>query len=313
MTGGPPHERLISVLAREVAVPSVSHLISALKREEPARASFCDWAIGFDSNVLLNLAKGRRATDVPDYLSGIHRGPLILPAQVVQEFWNNRLSAVSGLSDQVREKFLELERLVQQIDPSFRDFSDALAQVLDDFRAKFGHVLDDKTTREIVVMLDILGRQAVHAECPRAPLAEVASFRKRAKTPPGFKDDGDGDFLVWADFLLGLVIARDGGAEFPAVALVTDDVKKDWSTKGTTSPILQAEVEALLNVPFTTLTLAQFTELVRTETSRPTTTSHCEGVAGSVDSLVGDGEEGAQGVAVAGEPEGEAEAPQPPP
>ncbi len=256
---------VMNLLSRKTPVDALPHLIGALGRQTPDVESFSDWAIGFDANVLLNLAKGHRGADLIDYLRNLHHGPVILPPQAVQEFWNNRIYAVSGLADKVRTKFASLETLVNQIDPAFSGFKSKLDPILREFESEFGHVLDERTASEIDALLGALTKVSFRAELDRSALYPIARQRKLAKTPPGFKDDGDGDFLIWADFLLGLQLAKQAKREFPAAALVTDDTKKDWSTKGTPNPILTAEVHALAGVPFFTLTLAEFKSRVENE------------------------------------------------
>ena len=75
-------------------------------------------------------------------------------------------------------------------------------------------------------------------------------LRKRTRTPPGFKDDGDGDFFIWADFLTGLQLAQAKGSKFVRAILVTRDQKVDWSRAGIAHPILVAEMKALLGISF---------------------------------------------------------------
>ena len=85
---------------------------------------------------------------------------------------------------------------------------------------------------------------------PRAPFQEIGALRKRTRTPPGFRDDGDGDFFIWVDLLTGLLDAQVRGDKYGRVALVSLDKKVDWSRAGIAHPILVAEVRTLLNVPF---------------------------------------------------------------
>ncbi|MDY3666484.1 MAG: PIN-like domain-containing protein [Schaalia hyovaginalis] len=256
---------VLDLLSRKMPVDALSHLIGALQHKTPDIDNFSEWAIGFDANVLLNLAKGRRGADLIDYLRSVHRGPVILPSQAVQEFWNSRIYSVSGLADNVRSNFTSLENLVNQIDPAFSGFKTKLEPILREFESEFGHVLDERTAGEIDALLAALEECSLRAEVDRSSLYPIARQRKLAKTPPGFKDEGDGDFLIWADFLLCLQMAMDERPEFPAAALVTDDTKKDWSTKGTPNPILTAEVHTLVGVPFFTLTLTQFNSRVEKE------------------------------------------------
>lgn len=273
---------VINVLSRQVPIKALTHVVAAIGRQEDAWQDFRGCAIGFDSSVLLNIAKGRNM-DLIDYLGGLHKGPLILPSQVLQEFWNNQVHAVSGLADQIRQKFSELEKLVRQIEPTYKELSEGLEATLENFRASFGHVLDDQTSLGISSLLNMFETKGIHPEACRGQLAPIAVQRKRAKTPPGFKDEGDGDFLVWADFLLGILMAKRQGVDYSAAILITDDVKKDWSTKGTPNPILAAEVMALAGVPFASVTFDRFSKLVRAELQSTNGQAAPEDEAGGVE------------------------------
>lgn len=125
-----PLQEVEDVLSRRVPVDSIRALRYALGSATSASAnSFRASAIVFDSNVILNIAKGRNLPDLADYLASQHRAPIVIPAQVVQEFWNNRLSAVSSLADQVRDQFSSLQRLVATIDPSYK-LAERIAPIL---------------------------------------------------------------------------------------------------------------------------------------------------------------------------------------
>ena len=95
----------------------------------------------------------------------------------------------------------------------------------------------------------------------------MSSQRKTTRTPPGFKDEGDGDFFVWADFLLGLLSAANvpDAAIVQHVIFVTEDKKADWSLDGTAHPILTAEVKALTNASFEIWSLDKLATTISTE------------------------------------------------
>jgi hypothetical protein len=88
------------------------------------------------------------------------------------------------------------------------------------------------------------------AYAPRVKLVEIAALRRKTKTPPGFKDEGDGDFFIWADLLAGLQQERAAGKTFARAVLVTNDKKPDWSRAGRAHPILVAEAKSLLGIHF---------------------------------------------------------------
>jgi hypothetical protein len=205
----------------------------------------------------LRLGLHGKSSDIFDYLTSRHTAPLILPGQAIQEFWNNQLQAVDPLASVLRRKFEAFKSDLQKVDSRFGDFNIQFEEVaatfsdlLERFSAEHGHVYDESTARRILALLDILQSKASVPYAPRASLRDIAVERKRSKTPPGFRDEGDGDFYVWADFLTGLDDARKRGMMFDRVALISNDQKPDWSRGGVPHPILVAEVRALFNVPF---------------------------------------------------------------
>jgi hypothetical protein len=96
----------------------------------------------------------------------------------------------------------------------------------------------------------MLQKRASVPYAPRLRFREIAAQRKKTKTPPGFKDEGDGDFFIWVDLLTGLQQARLEGQEFERAVFISHDQKVDWSRAGIAHPILVAEVKALVDVPF---------------------------------------------------------------
>ena len=248
---------LIRVLDRQCDIPALRRLIAAIGPAEEAAAELTETAIGLDSSVFLRLASHAKSADIIDYFSGRHSAPLILPGQAVQEFWNNQLQAVDTISSSLRKKFDAFRAEFEGIDPGFGEYSGKVVSLLDEFSAEHGHVYEEGTVRETGRLLDTLQRTAIVPFVSRAQFDPFAQQRKRTKTPPGFKDDGDGDFFIWADMLRGLQLARKRRLHFSKVVLVTEDKKKDWSRAGLPHPMLAAEIAALFNAPFQIWNLAR--------------------------------------------------------
>jgi hypothetical protein len=114
--------------------------------------------------------------------------------------------------------------------------------------------------RKTLAVLEMLQKRALVPYAPRLRFREIAAQRKRTKTPPRFKDDGDGDFFIWVDFLNGLQQARAKSQEFDHVVLVSHDQKLDWSRAGIAHPILVAEVRSLFDVPFEIWTIQKLAD-----------------------------------------------------
>lgn len=233
------------------------------------KQDFAAVALCFDTAGLINIAKHEKANDVLDYIGAEHQGPVVVSAQTLQEYWNNGISAFEGIADTLSKKFRELEGLVSNISENYPTLSARLRPLLDDFAYEYGHVLDERKAAQIGSVIKTLAARARTAEAPRERLAPIAAHRKLTKTPPGFKDDGNGDFFVWCDSLTALCEVQRLGQDFPAVVLVTDDTKKDWSTGGTTHPTLYAECVALLGVPLQCWSVKQFAAAIASRTSTP--------------------------------------------
>lgn len=241
--------QLHRVLDRFEELDALTPLIAALD-DTAQDVDIADTAIGIDANVFLRLSSADNAEDVFDYLGSKHTSPLVLPGQAVQEFWNNQLNAVQTIGDNLSSSFSKFEKEIEKIDDDFEDYAPKIRQLLDDFSAEHGHVYDPATVRKTLRLLSVLKEKALVPFAPRSLFREIANIRNSTKTPPGFRDAGDGDFYIWVDFLYGLKMAQSKGAKFSRAVLVTDDKKIDWSRKGSAHPILVAEAHAFLSVPF---------------------------------------------------------------
>ncbi len=242
-------QRIVSVLDRQTTCDSLSALILAIK-PETQKITLSDTAIGLDANVFLRLAGHPKSADIVDYLDSRHSAPLVLPGQAIQEFWNNQLQVVDTIAATLKKQFDTFKATLEKVDKNFEGHLAQIGTLLDQFSAEHGHVYDEATIRKTLSLLEVLSRRALVSYAPRNRYQEIATLRKKTKTPPGFKDDGDGDFYIWVDLLTGLQRAQIQKQKFSRAALVTLDKKMDWSRAGAAHPILVAEIRALLDVPF---------------------------------------------------------------
>jgi hypothetical protein len=162
-------------------------------------------------------------------------------------------------------KFEALAAEADKVDDSFAGYSQRLQSLLQEFTSDYGFVYDEGTVRDVSSVLDVLRKRSAVFYVPRLMFHELALHRKRTKTPPGFKDDGDGDFFVWAEFLFGLLETARAGSKFEHAVLVTQDRKADWSRGGVAHPILSAEVRELTGASFEVWTLDQLSAAVLRE------------------------------------------------
>jgi hypothetical protein len=259
------HEMVAKVLNRETNLIAISALESAL---EPGANIDEDQnilertVIAFDTNVFLRLSSHQKSADVIDFLRTSFSGKLLLPGQVIQEFWNNQLNAVETLAASIKKHSENLKKEVEKIDSNYGEFAARFQNLINEFQASYGYIYDDGTLRRIKLIVALLAEKALVPYCRRDKLSSIASIRKSTKTPPGFKDESDGDFFVWADLLLGVAtLAREGFSPL-RVVLVTNDSKVDWSRHGVPHPILSAEMKALCGATFQIWSLDELAKLV---------------------------------------------------
>lgn len=238
--------KIDAVLCREADFPALDALIYAYK-PEARQIYLATSAIVLDSSAFLRLGP---QTDVIDYLNSKHRGPIVLPGQAIQEFWNNNLNVADSIATGINKKFEELKKEIAKVDDNFHDFAERFSALTDEFRVSFGYAYDGSTVRRTMSLFDVLKEKAIVSYVRRNRFLGLAEQRKRSRTPPGFKDDMDGDFFIWLDMIDSLLIARSRGIHFEHVLFVSNERKIDWSREGVAHPILSAEINALLGVPF---------------------------------------------------------------
>ncbi|GAN90671.1 hypothetical protein Gbfr_020_071 [Gluconobacter frateurii M-2] len=243
-----------SLLDRAIEISALTSLSSALKFEL-SECSLAETVIAFDANILLRMSKHKNCDDIVDYLRTAFPGNLILPGQVIQEFWNNQFLGVDSISSAVKKKFKEIKDVIGNIDSQFGEYATRFEVLIDEFDEDYGYIFDERTAQKTKLFVDLLIEKARVPFVKRSLISGLAEVREKTKTPPGFKDGGDGDFFVWADLLLGLAELNKEGVVYRRVILVTLDKKIDWSRGGIPHPILSAEIHAISGAEFETITL----------------------------------------------------------
>jgi hypothetical protein len=241
--------QLIAVLDRQEPIESLLALIYSLN-PQPQPVPLQDTAIALDANVFLRLSAHAKSADIIDYLGSAHNAPLILPGQVIQEFWNNQFQAVDSVAAGLKKRFEQLKSDISLIDTAFGEYAERFEKLVEEFNDDYGYAYDEGTIRKTRALLEVLRQKAVVPYASRMLFSEIAAQRKKTKTPPGFRDVGDGDFYVWVDLLTGIQQARASGQSFSRVVLVSHDRKIDWMREGVAHPILISEVQALVGAPF---------------------------------------------------------------
>lgn len=266
-------DEILAVFERRTSFEDpIGDLVSALK-DEPKSDQLADdpelpdTALGIDTNVLLRLVAHKKAYNAVDYLAKVHKAPLILPGQSIQEFWNNRSNVIETVSRKLWKAYKEFKKYVDEIGDDFDEHMSSIEKDLRDFENKYKKVYDQSTLDSMMSVLETLQKGAIVPFCPRAPFCNIVSHRNNTKTPPGFMDTGDGDFFIWVDFLYGLRQQQLKGSKFSHVVFVTNDAKVDWSVGNTAHPILVSEVRAVLDVSFEIWDLNKFIKETTAATS----------------------------------------------
>lgn len=241
--------QLNAMLERRKTFESLEDLILALDGTT-AEVPFAETAIVFDSSAVLRLPSLRASEDIVDYLRTKHRPPVVLPGQAIQEFWNNHGDFIRTAAGKLRQRVNELRLEIAGLGTDLSEFVDRLDQMVDEFELSHGNLYDEGVARKTRSLLTALKEKAIVAYANRSSFQHFADQRQKTKTPPGFKDTGDGDFYVWLDAMAGLYLAHSRQQKFTCVALVTMDKKKDWTSNNLAHPILCAEVRSMFNAKF---------------------------------------------------------------
>lgn len=229
-----------------------------------------DIAFGIDTNALLQMARRAKMIDsAVDFLNNRKDKPVILPGQVMQEFWNNKVGNAKVTSRHLWEKFNDFKDYVEDQKENFESYIDDIEQILNRFESEYSGIYSESIIGDVKDLLSKLDNNISVHFCPRREFYDVAAHRRRTKTPPGFEDkrDTDGDFYVWLDFLYGLMKESEKGKDFNRIVFVTNEKKADWVSGEAAHPILVSEVRAIFGKPFEIWNCNKFLDVVKREMS----------------------------------------------
>ncbi len=252
--------RVWDVLNRDCPLDALGDLHRSLSPERQLR-KVERLAVGFDTNAMYRVGRGRAGADVLDYLRTRHKSPIIVPGQTLQEVWNNQIVGVVPLAKALRTKLQEVEAETKKLDQRFGSLGLQAKSALTALLAEYAEVFDEQAEEDFRATVELLQVKAIVRYVPRLEFAALARVRNDTKTPPGFRDAGDGDFFVWADFLYGLAGCKANDVD--GAVLVTNDTKPDWSRNGVAHPVLTAEATAMLPKPFELWTISALNAYVK--------------------------------------------------
>ena len=204
-------------------------------------------ALGLDTNVLKSLRREIPFADQLFLTLQASSVALIVPAQVITEYWNNHQVFASDEWNLFRSDLAKLSKRAEaqvssgSVERRVLEIRSLLDEIEDDLQGS-------KTPEYLERSKELIRSLLETAKTPRvsrARLAELAHIRLASKTPPGFADERSkasaaGDFFVWCDFLLGALCVPAQAGRSKDV-WVTEDSKPDWKTGGEGHPALLEE------------------------------------------------------------------------
>lgn len=252
-------QRILNVLGRSNSVNAINVFGSILIQGQKPIIDIEKSAIGFDANSILRLATHKKVDDILDIIQ-VKNILCIVPEQALQEFWNNELAVADSVNKKIKSKIDDLKKYLIESGvheaPEIKNIESELIKL----EANYGYLIDPKYREKTKSVFEFLVKNAVVVATPRDKLIEIANVRKKTKTPPGFKDEGYGDFFCWVDLIYALMINKKK-YEFDKVLWVTADKKMDWSRESIPHPILIAEMKCLVGANLYTCDLDKLAEL----------------------------------------------------
>lgn len=253
----------MQVLDRQQELPALETLIVSLDNNYAHEAKKGNSVIAFDTNVLLRLVNHRSGADIIDYLcSDDNANPIILPGQIIQEFWNHHGNVVQTIYKNINNSFDSFKKTISKYNNGIYPEIGKIEISLNEFGENNKHVLDPASINKIKQFLEQIKNRAQVPFAPRNIFWKLAESRKKTKTPPGFKDDDNGDYFVWVDLLWGLMKLRnEDNTTFSHVIFLSHDAKMDWCKGDVAHPILVSEMKCLVAAQFEIWNLDQFAEV----------------------------------------------------
>lgn len=197
-----------------------------------------------DANVLLNLYRYSRETRGELLrLLGALGDRLWIPHQVAQEFLRRRIGVIhqqrrkaqelrahlaevrGGIEDRVRaltrDPSVEPGEHLNKLLGAFDELEVYLKGQADGSTPLSNSSQDDEVWAAVEELVD--GRMGEgYAQGKLREVEKEWEERKELKVPPGFKDDGPGDLILWRQTM------EKAGETHKPVVFVTDDRKEDW-------------------------------------------------------------------------------------
>lgn len=237
-----------------------------------------------DTNVLLDLYRySKKSHDELLMILERFQDQLWIPHQVAHEFLNNRM----GTINEVREKHRKLRETLEETKSSIKEGAEDLhrgapfesPELLDNMSTSLDALIADIQAREnrlpaisnspqedgIWREVENLARGRLGEPYSEEKLSKIEEDGKRRtenQMPPGYKDKGHGDLIIWRQ-----MVDKASETSKP-IAFITKDVKDDWwwraygQTIGVRKELIQ-EIKADADVVFHIYTTDRFIEYAK--------------------------------------------------
>ena len=174
-------DSLVKLLDRETSILSLEALrVATLAPDGRGPIALDPVAIGFDTVAALRLTDSKR-TEVVDYLVSRHVGPIVLPGQVIQEFWKNSLAEIQTVGSAVLAKYQSVADQIRKAPIDTTAFSERFDELVQEFATTYGLTYDPNTEQRIAAVLDALERRQSSPTCLAASLLMLRKFERRLR------------------------------------------------------------------------------------------------------------------------------------
>jgi hypothetical protein len=171
---------------------------------------------------------------------------LVIPGQVAREFAKHRATKLGELYQQLSNKRDSVPSIQKGVYPLLEPFEqyqaslqleDQVNTLLREYRDTIGKILEHIRTWNWDDPVSLLyselfaGEAIVDIPFDEAEILRELEWRKRHSIPPGYKDSGVGDLLIWKTIL------QIGKTHKSSVVFVSGDEKADWYHQSNRQPL----------------------------------------------------------------------------
>jgi hypothetical protein len=208
----------------------------------------------FDTNMLLNIYRYTQKTreryfEILDLLK--KRGQIWIPHQVAYEYQANRIDVMQGQLDAYTEVsnilqttwqklessrepykskhgFIDAKKLSDELTSAIKNAKTTVMQGKEKVKREYEALKKDDTLLDTLERLFQGNIGNPYNGSRLETLYRQAQLRIELKIPPGWEDEGKGNFKAYGDIILWFQLIDYARIQKKPLIFVTDDGKKDW-------------------------------------------------------------------------------------